>query len=73
MGVILFVVLFLLYLLLSFYIAYQFSEVASEKGYHDNKYLWLCFLLGLPGWLLVCALPDRGIVIPTNSDELPDL
>ncbi len=73
MGVIFFVVLLLLFLILSFYIAYLFSEVASEKGYPDNKYLWICFLLGLPGWLLVCALPDRGIVTPSNSDELPDL
>ena len=73
MIVILICVLFLVYLMLSFFIAHHFSEVASEKGYRDNKYFWLCFWFGLSGWLLVCALPDRGNTHPAISDELPDL
>lgn len=56
-----------------YYIAKQFFEVAKAKGYNDSKYLWICFWLGLPGWLLVCALPDRGNSVPVISDELPDL
>ena len=55
------------------YVAKQFFEAAKAKGYNDRKYLWICFWLGLPGWLLVCALPDRGNSVPVISDELPDL
>ena len=56
-----------------FFLASQFSEVATLKGYNDKKYYWICFWLGLPGWLLVVALPNRGNSIPVISDELPDL
>lgn len=55
------------------YIANLFFEVAKAKGFHDRKYLWICFWLGLPGWILICALPDRGNSVPAISDELPDL
>ena len=58
---------------LEWFIANQFFEAAKAKGYHDSKYLWICFWLGLAGWLLVCALPDRGNSVPAISDELPDL
>lgn len=55
------------------YLAEQFSEVAAAKGYHSKKYFWICFLLELPGWLLVMALPDRGQTTAAVSDELPEL
>lgn len=61
----------------SYFLAGQFSEAASEKGYHSRKYFWISFLLGLPGWLLVMALPDRGHsaahIEAAISDELPEL
>lgn len=50
-----------LLLVLSYFIAKCFAEIAEEKGYYDNKYFWICFLLNLPGWLLVVALPDKNI------------
>lgn len=62
-----------LYLWIFWYLAKQFFEIAKAKGYSDRKYLWICFWLGLPGWLLVIALPDRANSVPTISDELPDL
>ena len=62
-------------IVLAYYIAKWFFEVAEEKGYHDRKYFWICFWLGIVGYLLVVAMPDRGNgqqrEIPT--DELPEL
>ena len=60
-------------LLISWYVAKQFFEIAKAKGYNDKKYFWICFWLDLPGWLLVIALPVRGNNAPVISDELPDL
>lgn len=62
-----------LYFVLLYFIAKWFFEVVEEKGYHDKKYFWICFWLGLPGWLLVIALPSRENTVPVISDELPDL
>lgn len=62
-----------LYFGLCWYLAKQFFEIAQAKGYNDRKYLWICFWLGLPGWLLVIALPNRENNVPVISDELPDL
>lgn len=41
-------------------IAKEFANVAKEKGYSQKKYFWYSFLLGIIGYLLVVALPDRG-------------
>ena len=54
-------------------LAEQFYEVAQEKGYDDRKYFRICFWLGLPGYLLVIALPNRSNSQQTLPDELPDL
>ena len=37
------------------------------------KQIWLPFWLGIIGYLLVIALPDRGNTPKAVSDELPDL
>lgn len=37
-----------------------FYYVATEKGYYEACYLWIPFLFGLIGYVLVVALPDRG-------------
>ena len=67
------IVFCILGLCVSFFLAGQFFEAAKAKGYNDKKYYWICFWLGLGGWLLVCALPDRGNSVPAISDELPEL
>lgn len=54
-------------------IAKEFYIVAQAKGYSEKKYLWLCFLLGVIGYLLVIALPDRSNTPVALCDELPDL
>ena len=47
-------------IVVSVLLAFQFSSAAEQKGYGESRYFWLCLLLGLPGWLLVCALPDKS-------------
>ena len=63
----------ILYLCIAWFMAVQFAEAASEKGYTSSKYLWISLLFGIAGWILVCALPDRGNRTSAISDELPDL
>ena len=41
------------------YIANCFYEIACMKGFYDKCYFWIPFLLGIVGYLLVVALPDR--------------
>ncbi len=52
---------FIGFVLLMLVIAFQFQKIAAEKGYSSQKWFWLCFLLGLPGWLMVVALPDMKL------------
>lgn len=54
-------------------VAKEFYIAVQAKGYSEKKYLWICFLLGIVGYLLVVALPDRGNTPKAISDELPDL
>jgi uncharacterized membrane protein len=72
----------------------KFAEIAEMKGHSHKDYFWICFFLtviglGIIGWLMVIALPDRGSTIErhidnsgksdikqyeaSESDELPDL
>lgn len=67
------ILLLIVCLVVDFFLAGQFAEAAVAKGYTDKKYYWICFWLGLPGWLLVIALPNRENDVPVISDELPDL
>jgi ABC-type Fe3+ transport system permease subunit len=74
MGAIVLLIGIVVALWLNWFIAKQFYEVAQEKGFYDSKYQWICFLFGAAGWIMVCALPDRGnTTVPVTSDELPDL
>ncbi len=51
--------------------ASQFNKIAEMKGH--SGYFWWCFWLGVAGWAMVIALPDRGSVQPTAADDLPEL
>lgn len=64
------ILIVLVYFVLAYVIAGWFSEAAKEKGYSSSKYFWACFLLGLAGWLLVIALPDRGVGASAEQPEL---
>lgn len=64
-------------IVLDFFISRWFYTAAKEKGHQQKKYFWICFWLGMVGWLLIIALPDRGGVLPRKQepvrDELPEL
>ena len=59
-------------LCIDFIIAYDFYEVALEKGYQNTKYFWYCFILSAVGYILVTALPAKSVASNIN-DELPEL
>ena len=69
-------------LVVKVFIANEFCTVAEEKGYDEEgrKYFWIPFLLGITGYLLIIALPDRKKDQEKNTldkdsvhDELPEL
>jgi hypothetical protein len=64
---ILFIIVWIVVLIIQYFVAKQFESVAADKGYQDSKFFHLSFWLGLPGWLLVIALPDRC----RNNGESP--
>ena len=56
----------------------DFFELHGDRRFADDgeDYFWWCFWLGLCGWAMVMALPDRrngqaGAVLP--NDDLPAL
>ena len=63
----------ILVLCVDFIIAYDFYEAAIHKGYEDTKYFWYSFILGVVGYLLVIALPDKTVSQRNYDDELPEL
>lgn len=68
----------ILYIWLMYYIANQFEQVANDKGYTDKKYFWICFWLGMIGYIMVAAMPYRAEkVIAKNKKavtyELPEI
>ena len=58
---------------IDYLIAREFYFAAREKGYSGKKYLWICFFLGMVGYLLVIALPNRASAKVEATDELPPL
>ena len=66
-------------------IAKVFEDIAYQKGHDGKKYFWWCFCcgttaLGIVGYLMVIALPDRGKQIVTEAktkepapEELPEI
>lgn len=46
-----------IYILVDVLIAKSFENIAEEKGY--SGYFWWCLLLGLAGWIMVAALPNK--------------
>lgn len=52
-------------LVIDILVTFKFSAIAEMKG-HEG-YFWWCFWLGAIGWMMVIALPDRGIA-PSRPD-----
>ena len=70
----------ILAILVDYFIAKTFQEIAEQKGHFERKYFWWTFLMGPVGMLMVVALPDlrshpsaSGLSIPVVNDDLPDL
>ena len=73
MEIILIVIGVAIVLWIDYLIAREFYRAAEAKGYAEKKYLWLCFLLGTVGYMLVIALPNRNNTPQIIADELPNL
>ncbi len=63
-----------LIILLDWFIAEEFYDIATQKGFDERKYFWWCFFVSVIGYAMVIALPDHsnaktGIAV----DELPEL
>ncbi len=58
--ILLYIIIWVVALFIQYFIAKQFESVAADKGYQGSRFFHLSFWLGLPGWLLVISLPDRG-------------
>lgn len=77
MAVLLYVFAFIIGIIIQYCVAKQFESVAADKGYEDSKYFHFCFWLGMVGYLLVIALPDRGsskktqYEVPNNAGYNP--
>lgn len=52
------ILFFFIMLVFNVIVAPKFASIAEEKGY--TGYFWWCFFLGIVGWMMVIALPDRG-------------
>ena len=59
------ILLIIVYLVLDVAISRKFDLIALEKG-HSGYFGW-CFFLGVAGWAMVIALPDRKRPFSDNS------
>lgn len=53
------------------FVAKWFAQIAADKGYYDRKYFWICFWLGAIGYLLVVAMPDRSLSYTAPPQSIP--
>lgn len=54
------VLTFFFMLMIDWLAAEHFYEIAKMKGHPEKKYFWWCFWIGMIGWPMVIALPDRS-------------
>ena len=60
-------------LVIDYFAASKFEEIAEMKG-HSGYFAW-CFWLGIIGWCMVIALPDRSNKTAEKAvdESLPEL
>ncbi len=68
MIVVLYIIVLIIAVVVDIYISNSFEQIAQEKGY--TGYFWWCFFLGLPGWIMVAALPNKKANLPASSDPV---
>ena len=57
-------------LIVAYLVANEFADIAEEKGHTRSRYFWFTFLLGIPGMLMVIALPNKmGVNLGTNQEN----
>ena len=50
-------------------IARNMARIAADKGYTERKWFHYCFWLGLVGFLMICAMPDKKLRRALRSGE----
>jgi hypothetical protein len=79
--VVYFIVIIAVALVIDYFVAKAFQDIATMKGHSETKYFWYSFFLGFIGYLMVVALPTNTTVYveapkkagtPVN-DELPEI
>ena len=70
--ILLYIIIWVVALIIQYFVAKQFESAAADKGYQGSRFFHLSFWLGLPGWLLVIALPDRGSNNKRFSQATPE-
>lgn len=73
-STILVIVPLILFFVVNWFAAGEFYKIAEDKGYHSRKYFWWTFLVPIVGYILIAAMPDRGVDQRTvYNQDLPDL
>lgn len=73
-------------LVIDWFVAKEFYRISCDKGYPEQKYLWIAFLLGIIGYILIAAMPNKNKTdnlqvsgnaannnVAPSPDELPEL
>ena len=55
-----FLLVIALILIIWFKAAKNMARIAADKGYTERKWFHYCFWLGLIGFLMICAMPDKN-------------
>ena len=63
-----------IFFVVNWFAAGEFYKLAEDKGYHSRKYFWWAFLVPVVGYILIAAMPDRGVDQRTiYNQDLPEL
>lgn len=60
MAMIVPLILLIVFLIIWFKAAKNMARIAADKGYTERRWFHYCFWLGLFGYLMVCAMPDKN-------------
>ena len=55
-----YLLVFALIVFVWFKAAKNMARIAADKGYTERKWFHYCFWLGLVGFLMICAMPDKS-------------
>lgn len=62
---------FVVAICISAFLASEMSNIAEQKGYEQRRYFHICFWLGLFGFLIVIALPDKVLLEKLEASNRP--